>query len=577
MAHAPASVRRDGRGRVHRLRGRRGLRQGTQAALLADALDAVLTRETGGTAIGQRLRADPPRHRRSIDLDDRAEALIVAADRAQHIAEVVAPGAGRRPHVVSDRSVYSTLAYQGYGRGLDLDELRRINDWAIDGLLADLVVLLDAPPDVAGRPARRPRSSTASSRPATTFHAARRSTASGRWPPPTRERWIVVDAAERAPDAVAAAVRAAVRRAARRARRDVTQPVWDGVVGQPTPRSTRCVGRRRARCTPTCSSARRARRRTRRPGPSPPLLLTGARRRRQRATPAWRWPASTPTSARSSASGRRSPPSRPTRSSARPSLAPVEGAPQGARSSTSSTCSTPTAPARLLKTIEEPPPSTHVRRARRLRARRPGHDRLALRAHRVRADRRDRASPTRLVAEGTPPDARRRRSPAPPAATSTGPGCSPPTPASPSAAGAFAGVPAPARRHRRAPWSPPSTSCSAASRPPPRRWPTARPTRWPSSTRASSSSASAAAAGQAIEERHKRELRRHRTDELRSGLAVIAGAYRDALVDGTATARPTRVDRRGPPHPRHASRRSSTTPTRRCCCSRCCGRSRRCS
>ena len=66
----------------------------------------------------------------------------------------------------------------------------------------------------------------------------------------------------------------------------------------------------------------------------------------------------------------------------------------------------------------------------------------------------------------------------------------------------------------------------------------------------------------AIEARHKRELRRHRTDELRSGLAAIAASYRDALVDGTAAHDDT-VDRRRPSHPRHASSRSSTTPTRR--------------
>ena len=111
------------------LEGAEGCGKSTQAALLAAALGAVLTRETGGTAIGERLRAIL--HDVDVDdLDDRAEALLTAADRAQHIAEVVAPALAAGRHVVSDRSVYSTLAYQGYGRGLDLDELRRINDWA---------------------------------------------------------------------------------------------------------------------------------------------------------------------------------------------------------------------------------------------------------------------------------------------------------------------------------------------------------------------------------------------------------------------------------------------------------------
>ena len=101
--------------------------------------------------VGERLRAIL--HDNAVtDLDDRAEALIAAADRAQHIAHVVRPALAAGRPVVSDRSVYSTLAYQGYGRMLDVDELRRINDWAIEGLWPTHVVLLDAPTDVlAGR------------------------------------------------------------------------------------------------------------------------------------------------------------------------------------------------------------------------------------------------------------------------------------------------------------------------------------------------------------------------------------------------------------------------------------------
>lgn len=129
------------------LEGAEGCGKSTQAALLAEALGAVLTRETGGTAVGARLRAIL--HDTSVDdLDDRAEALIAAADRAQHMALVVRPALAAGRSVVSDRSVYSTLAYQGYGRGLDRGELRRINEWAVDGLWPHRVVLLDAPADV---------------------------------------------------------------------------------------------------------------------------------------------------------------------------------------------------------------------------------------------------------------------------------------------------------------------------------------------------------------------------------------------------------------------------------------------
>lgn len=124
--------------------GPEGCGKSTQAAVLAEAIGAVLTRETGGTAVGARLR--DILHDVSVDdLDARAEALMVAADRAQHLATVVRPALAAGRHVVSDRTVYSSLAYQGYGRGLDLETVRRINDWAIDGCWPDLVILLDVP------------------------------------------------------------------------------------------------------------------------------------------------------------------------------------------------------------------------------------------------------------------------------------------------------------------------------------------------------------------------------------------------------------------------------------------------
>jgi len=119
----------------------------TQAALLADRMGAALTRETGGTAIGARLREIL--HDNSVtDLTARAEALMTAADRAQHIAEVVAPALDAGRSVVSDRSLYSTLAYQGFGRGLPVEELKQINNWAIAGRWPDVVVFLDTPDEL---------------------------------------------------------------------------------------------------------------------------------------------------------------------------------------------------------------------------------------------------------------------------------------------------------------------------------------------------------------------------------------------------------------------------------------------
>lgn len=124
--------------------GSEGCGKSTHASRLAASLDAVLTRETGGTAIGERLRSIL--HDVEVDdLDERAETLIVAADRAQHLAQVVRPALASGRHVVSDRSVYSSLAYQGAGRQLGMDEVLRVNSWAVGDTLPDLVVLIAVP------------------------------------------------------------------------------------------------------------------------------------------------------------------------------------------------------------------------------------------------------------------------------------------------------------------------------------------------------------------------------------------------------------------------------------------------
>jgi dTMP kinase len=120
----------------------------TQASLLASSIDAVLTREPGGTELGARLREmllDPANH----GVDPRAEALMMAADRAQHVAMVIRPALEAGRHVVSDRFAGSSLAYQGYGRGLPVDEVRDLSRWATDGLWPDLTVLVDVPVEVA--------------------------------------------------------------------------------------------------------------------------------------------------------------------------------------------------------------------------------------------------------------------------------------------------------------------------------------------------------------------------------------------------------------------------------------------
>ena len=111
-----------------------------------------LTREQGGTPIGQFIRAivlDPDH----TELDHRAEALLNAADRAQHLAEVVEPALAAGRHVVSDRSIYSTLAYQGYGRELELTRVQAVVAFAVGDTCPDLTLFLHVP--VALSEARR--------------------------------------------------------------------------------------------------------------------------------------------------------------------------------------------------------------------------------------------------------------------------------------------------------------------------------------------------------------------------------------------------------------------------------------
>ncbi len=135
--------------------GAEGSGKSTQAARLAERIGAVLTRETGGTDIGARIREilhDTAVH----NLSARAEALLAAADRAQHMAEVVRPALTAGRSVVSDRSVYSSIAYQGYGRQLDIERIRDLNEWGTGGLWPDLVVFLDTPDEmIAERMSRR--------------------------------------------------------------------------------------------------------------------------------------------------------------------------------------------------------------------------------------------------------------------------------------------------------------------------------------------------------------------------------------------------------------------------------------
>lgn len=136
------------RGRLIALEGIDGCGKSTQARILAERLRAELTYEPGATALGRDLRAlllDPSHPAPS----PRTEALLMAADRAQHVEEVVRPALAEGRWVVTDRYSGSTLAYQGWGRGLEAGPLRSLVAWASGGLEADLSILVDVETDTA--------------------------------------------------------------------------------------------------------------------------------------------------------------------------------------------------------------------------------------------------------------------------------------------------------------------------------------------------------------------------------------------------------------------------------------------
>jgi dTMP kinase len=137
------------RGRLIAFEGVEGSGKSTQLELLRQALEGrdrevVVTREPGGTPAGERVRAlllDP-----EVELGPRAEALLFAAARAELVAEVIRPALERGAHVLCDRYLDSSLAYQGVARGLGRGPVEEVNRFATGGLLPDVVVLLDLDP-----------------------------------------------------------------------------------------------------------------------------------------------------------------------------------------------------------------------------------------------------------------------------------------------------------------------------------------------------------------------------------------------------------------------------------------------
>jgi len=178
-----------GRGAFIAFEGGEASGKSTQAARLAARLDALLTREPGGTELGERIRAlllDPV-----WSVAVRTEALLMAAARAQHVAEVIEPALAAGRHVVTDRFTASSLAYQGFGRGLPLDSVRSLSAFATGGLEPDLYVLLDIDPAAAAT--RRDRAHDRMEAAGVEFHVAVREgfLALAASAP---DRWLVLDA-----------------------------------------------------------------------------------------------------------------------------------------------------------------------------------------------------------------------------------------------------------------------------------------------------------------------------------------------------------------------------------------------
>jgi dTMP kinase len=179
-----------------------------QEWLTGEGLVARTTREPGGTPLGGKIRAmvlDPA----SGGLSPRSEALLYAADRAQHVHDVLRPALDAGEVVISDRFVDSSLAYQGAGRTIPMDDVRSISRWATQGLQPDLTVLLDLPPEVGLARARGRAAADRLEMESLDFHQRVRRTFNA-LAEADPDRYLVLDA-RRSPDELAAAIRNRVR------------------------------------------------------------------------------------------------------------------------------------------------------------------------------------------------------------------------------------------------------------------------------------------------------------------------------------------------------------------------------
>ena len=140
------------RGLFITLEGPDGSGKSTMAGLIGEYLkeqgvDHVITREPGGTAIGEKIRGIII-DRENINMGPETEALLFAASRAQHVHEKILPSVEEGKVVVCDRFLLSSLAYQGVGRGLGIQEVKAINEFGLRGMAPDLILFFHVDPEV---------------------------------------------------------------------------------------------------------------------------------------------------------------------------------------------------------------------------------------------------------------------------------------------------------------------------------------------------------------------------------------------------------------------------------------------
>lgn len=135
------------------LEGMDGCGKSTQMEMLARALEArrldfVITREPGGTPLGERVRellvSDA-----SVGISRATELFLIVGARAEHVAEMIKPGLAASRIIISDRYTDSTIAFQGYGRGIDLSFINQLNRFATEGITPDLTIIFDLEPKLA--------------------------------------------------------------------------------------------------------------------------------------------------------------------------------------------------------------------------------------------------------------------------------------------------------------------------------------------------------------------------------------------------------------------------------------------